>query len=1217
LPSGLTEAALLGAFSTTTTDSKGTGSGSIAFTFSAANHNFDFLPANETLTVVYDVTVTDSSGVSSSQPVTITIHGANDAAVIGDPTVAEVTEDLGVVNGNLTASGTISITDTDQNQAAFQTIVTAAQGNLGSLTLQSDGSYIYTVADSAVQYLGANDSKVDTFTVTALDGTSKQISFTIHGTDDAPVVNVTATGSSYTAGGPAVTVLSAATVSDVDNTTLTSATVTITDFVAGDVLSFTNTDSTTFGNITASYDPTTGVLTLTSAGATATLAQWQAALDTVQYSSTSSNPTNSGTDISRTITWVVNDGSLASATQTTTLNVANVVTYSTDTNLNGKDVQADVIIIESGVTLSGWGTITANVIENDGTITAQSSHTLTIISGSITGTGILEITNNTTLELDGPVGSGQTVLFDVSQGATGRLVLADPAEFNAEIKGLNPNDQIDLTNINSTTAHVQSISYDSSTNITTLVITDGTNTDTLKLVGDYSGSTWTFSNDGSGGTIMVDPPASTSTTDATVIPVAETASTLTTTDTAGSQTDVSPATVDDSTAVALNTTISNPDGDATTNVTVNGTTAVAQTTGIVSGSGSLMVNPGAALQFNSISHRVARLLTDNGAVEVINPPTLARMALSRGPGTLTIFEGQTAIITLIIVVEYLAENFKLANDAHADELLADSPASSDLTLASLSETSKVAAADKADTHATQVMGDEGTHVGADATLPADPVRADHGGGTHTVATDTIPVAYLEATGLGHEPSKGHFPTFTTTDSVEGRTAAKPVPAVSLHASSGETGSDGREATASLSSSGSSNVASMDARASAAAPVHSTAAEHSWTVDSAGAAVAPGDSASLQGAAPEYGNDQPQLANADPGTLQSLESPSQTAAPAAVEIPLATAAVEMPLATSVDDANAGAAAPVQSDAVEQPSTIAIASDAVGQSDAASLEGAASEHGNDQPHAAAHAATEIPLASAVEDANAGAAAHAHGAAAEHGAASDSAGAAVGHGEPRDLKVRPPSTRMTSRMRLGKFRWPRPSMTPMQAPRPMLTAPRRSTGRRAIAPARRSGMAIPRARKVRAPSMGMTSRIFPRMRLRKFRQPQQSATPMQAARPALTVPRRNMGQRAIAPVRRSGMAIPRARKVRAPSTGMVSRIFPDMRLRTFRWPRRSTTPMQALRPQFTVPPQNTGRRAIVPARRSGMAIPRACQLRPPSTGMISRMFPRSRLRTLRWPS
>ena len=143
-----------------------------------------FLGASDTKVDSFTVTSFDGT----TKQVSFTIHGANDAAVIGDPTVADVTEDTNVVNGNLTASGTISITDADQNQASFQTGVTGAQGNLGSLTLQTNGSYTYTVANSAVQFLGANDTKVDTFTVTSFDGTTKQISFTIHGTNDAPVI---------------------------------------------------------------------------------------------------------------------------------------------------------------------------------------------------------------------------------------------------------------------------------------------------------------------------------------------------------------------------------------------------------------------------------------------------------------------------------------------------------------------------------------------------------------------------------------------------------------------------------------------------------------------------------------------------------------------------------------------------------------------------------------------------------------------------------------------------------------------------------------------------------------------------------------------------------------------------------------------------------------------------------------------------------------------
>ena len=52
-----------------------------------------------------------------------------------------------------------------------------------------------------------------------------------------------------------------------------------------------------------------------------TLAHYQQVLDSVSYSSSSQNPTNSGADPSRTISWGVNDGTLNSATQTTTVNL--------------------------------------------------------------------------------------------------------------------------------------------------------------------------------------------------------------------------------------------------------------------------------------------------------------------------------------------------------------------------------------------------------------------------------------------------------------------------------------------------------------------------------------------------------------------------------------------------------------------------------------------------------------------------------------------------------------------------------------------------------------------------------------------------------------------------------------------------------------------------------------------------------------------------------
>jgi VCBS repeat-containing protein len=135
---------------------------------------------------------TVSAADGTRKAISFTINGVNDAAVVGDPTSASVTEDLAVAAGKLSASGTLTISDADQGEASFQTSVTGAAGNLGALTLAANGAYTYAVDNSAVQYLGAGQSKVDSFTVSTADGTGKAISFTINGVASVPSASITA-----------------------------------------------------------------------------------------------------------------------------------------------------------------------------------------------------------------------------------------------------------------------------------------------------------------------------------------------------------------------------------------------------------------------------------------------------------------------------------------------------------------------------------------------------------------------------------------------------------------------------------------------------------------------------------------------------------------------------------------------------------------------------------------------------------------------------------------------------------------------------------------------------------------------------------------------------------------------------------------------------------------------------------------------------------------
>ncbi|WP_188914838.1 Ig-like domain-containing protein [Salinarimonas ramus] len=152
----------------------------------------------------------------------------------------------------------------------------------------------------------------DGMTFGVLDGVVRRgitdptfLNFTTGSSNAAPVVTTTAGTASFTEGS-SIAIDPSLTLADADDTTLSSGRVAITTgFVSGqDVLSFSNTDAGQFGNISASYNAGTGELSLISAGATATLAQWQAALRAVTYTNSSEAPTTAG----RTITFTVDDG---------------------------------------------------------------------------------------------------------------------------------------------------------------------------------------------------------------------------------------------------------------------------------------------------------------------------------------------------------------------------------------------------------------------------------------------------------------------------------------------------------------------------------------------------------------------------------------------------------------------------------------------------------------------------------------------------------------------------------------------------------------------------------------------------------------------------------------------------------------------------------------------------------------------------------------------
>ncbi len=124
----------------------------------------------------------------ASQTVTVTIHGANDGAVIAGTTTGSVTEDATLT---LAASGTLSVTDSDSGEDVF-VAQASALGSYGTFTLGTTGAWTYAAdtTQTAIQSLGLGDSITDSFTAITADGASQTVTVTIHGANDGAVIEL-------------------------------------------------------------------------------------------------------------------------------------------------------------------------------------------------------------------------------------------------------------------------------------------------------------------------------------------------------------------------------------------------------------------------------------------------------------------------------------------------------------------------------------------------------------------------------------------------------------------------------------------------------------------------------------------------------------------------------------------------------------------------------------------------------------------------------------------------------------------------------------------------------------------------------------------------------------------------------------------------------------------------------------------------------------------
>ncbi|NOJ07344.1 VCBS domain-containing protein [Vibrio splendidus] len=320
-----------------------------AWTYVVNNDDVQYLDDDEFVTEVY--TVTASDGTTSE--VTITINGADDPSDItvgeGDSDTGEVTEDVDVdqESNNLTTSGTLTITDVDDNDvAAFEpngTFNPEGSTNdtaLGMLTITDDGEWTYVVDNDNVQYLDDDEFVTEVYTVTAIDGTTSEVTITINGADDPSEITV---GEGDSDMGEVTEDV------DVDpesNDLMATGTLTITDVDANDVAAFQ--PNGTFNPEGSTNDTALGMLTITDDG------EWTYVVDNdnVQY-------LDDDEFVTEVYTVTAIDGTTSEVTIT----------------INGADDPSEITVGEGD---SDMGEVTEDVDVNPDTNELSVSSTLTI-----------------------------------------------------------------------------------------------------------------------------------------------------------------------------------------------------------------------------------------------------------------------------------------------------------------------------------------------------------------------------------------------------------------------------------------------------------------------------------------------------------------------------------------------------------------------------------------------------------------------------------------------------------------------------------------------------------------------------------------------------------------------------------------------------------------------------------------------------------------------
>ncbi|GBG13993.1 uncharacterized protein NMK_1549 [Novimethylophilus kurashikiensis] len=375
--------------------------GKWTYTLNNDASNVQSLAAGESHDETFTVRVTDDQGAYVDQTVTVTVRGTNDAPIVTGAVTGSATEDQSTVTLDALANAS------DVDHGTTLTVVDVPASLPAGVSYDATShSFTLDPSDNAYQHLAQGQTTTVTINYSVSDSittTPAVVSFTITGTNDAPVVTGAVTGTA-TEDGATATVNALANASDVDDNT---------------VLAVTNVPATLPAGVT--YDAVAQTFTLDpSDTAYQHLAQGQTTVVTVNYGVTDGIATTAasvsftvtGTNDAPVVTGAVigtatEDGATATVNalanasdvdDNTVLAITNVpvtlpagVTYDAGTQsftLDPSDAayqhlaqgQTTVVTVNYGVT-DGIATTAASV-----SFTVTGTNDAPVVTGAVTGT---------------------------------------------------------------------------------------------------------------------------------------------------------------------------------------------------------------------------------------------------------------------------------------------------------------------------------------------------------------------------------------------------------------------------------------------------------------------------------------------------------------------------------------------------------------------------------------------------------------------------------------------------------------------------------------------------------------------------------------------------------------------------------------------------------------------------------------------------------------